>query len=80
MVKKMFNKNLLYHNSVKVNKVVVSVSDTSHCYSNKLGGCPFNGPLSRMKYPTRTKSTTRRCIVVRSRSRSCVTLMAFISL
>ena len=24
-----------------------------------------------MKYPTRTKSTTRRCIVVRSRSRSC---------
>ena len=38
---------------------------------NKLGGCPFNGPLSGMKYPTRTKSTTRRCIVVRSRSRSC---------
>ena len=36
-----------------------------------LGGCPFNGPLSGMKYPTRTKSTTRRCIVVRSRSRSC---------
>ena len=24
-----------------------------------LGGCPFNGPLSGMKYPTRTKSTTR---------------------
>ena len=23
-----------------------------------LGGCPFNGPLSGMKYPTRTKSTT----------------------
>ena len=36
-----------------------------------LGGSPFNGPLSGMKYPTRTKSTTRRCIVVRSRSRSC---------
>ena len=40
-------------------------------YSRLLGGCPFNGPLSGMKYPTRTKSTTRRCIVVRSRSRSC---------
>ena len=39
--------------------------------SIKLGGCPFNGPLSGMKYPTRTKSMTRRCIVVRSRSRSC---------
>ena len=39
--------------------------------STILGGCPFNGPLSGMKYPTHTKSTTRHCIVVRSRSRSC---------
>ena len=42
-----------------------------YIYIYILGGCPFNGPLSGMKYPTRTKSTTRRCIVVRSRSRSC---------
>ena len=28
----------------------------------KLGGCPFNGPLGGMKYPTRTKSTTRPCV------------------
>ena len=54
------------------------------CYSlsllKQLGGCPFNGPLSGMKYPTRTKSTTLRpllnitiksTIVVRSCSRSC---------
>ena len=30
--------------------------------STLLGGRPFNGPLSGMKYPTRTKSTTRRCV------------------
>ena len=28
----------------------------------ELGGCPFNGPLSGMKYPTRAKSTTRCCV------------------
>ena len=49
-------------------------------FSIWLGGCPFNEPLSGMKYATRTKSkmlgpllniTIKSTIVVRSRSRSC---------
>ena len=47
---------------VRADMAVVEVTEQDAEDRTKLGRCPFNGPLSRMKYPTRTKSTTRRCV------------------
>ena len=52
----------------------------SWCYS-KLGGCPFNGPLSGTKYPTRAASpiqnaSTPKSSLPFSKHRSCALLCA----
>ena len=51
------------------------------CY--KLGGCPFNGPLSGTKYPTRAASpiqnaSTPKSSLPFSKHRSCVLLCAVV--
>ena len=50
-------------------------------YSPRLGGCPFNGPLSGTKYPTRAASpiqnaSTPKSSLPFSKHRSCALLCA----
>ena len=51
--------------------------------SRKLGGCPFNGPLSGTKYPTRAASpiqnaSTPKSSLPFSKHRSCALLCAVV--
>ena len=56
---------------------------TSNCTSIILGGCPFNGPLSGTKYPTRAASpiqnaSTPKSSLPFSKHRSCALLCAVV--
>ena len=53
------------------------------CYYRVLGGCPFNGPLSGTKYPTRAASpiqnaSTPKSSLPFSKHRSCALLCAVV--
>ena len=54
-----------------------------YIYIYILGGCPFNGPLSRKKYPTRAASpiqhaSTPKSSLPFSKHRSCALLCAVV--
>ena len=55
------------------------ISEAGSPYSEKLGGCPFNGPLSGTKYLTRAASpiqnaSTPKSSLPFSKHRSCALL------
>ena len=61
---------------------LIYINDVAN-FSNLLGGCPFNGPLSGTKYPTRAASpiqnaSTPKSSLPFSKHRSCALLCAVV--